>query len=163
MKCSLVRWIGFAMLVVGGANIQASDVKRAYGETPSDDLESYRLTTLNRIYFTCGKSDASRKEKAPLSKLVNTVGTASIIELRGYADGAGSTEKNVALGTARAEAVAKLLVDSGIPSQGVRVIGLGAVDPDGPALNPEHQRVDLRVFVAPTDAVTVREPLAHNR
>jgi outer membrane protein OmpA-like peptidoglycan-associated protein len=163
MKCSLVRWIGLAMLVIGGANIQASDVKRAYGETPSDDLESYRLTSVNRIYFTCGKSGASRDDKASLSKLVNTVGTVPIIELRGYADGAGSTEKNVVLSTARAEAVAKILIDSGIPSQRVRVIGLGAVDPDGPALNPDHQRVDLRVFVAPTDAVTVTEPSAHNR
>jgi outer membrane protein OmpA-like peptidoglycan-associated protein len=163
MKGSLVRWSGFAMLVIGGANIQASDLKRGYRETASDALEDYQLTTLKRINFTCGKSIASRDEKASLSKLVNTVGTTSIIELRGYADGAGSTEKNLALSTARAEAVAKILIASGISSDRVRVIGLGAVEVNGPALNPEHQRVDLRVFVAPTGAVTTTEASAHDR
>ena len=151
------------MLVIGGANTQASDLKRGYREMASDALENYRLTSLNRIYFTSGKSDTSREEKTALGKLVNTVGAGSIIELRGYADGTGSTEKNFALSTARAEAVAKVLIGSGIPSDRVRVIGLGAVDADGPALNPEHQRVDLRVFVAPTDAVTATEASAHNR
>jgi outer membrane protein OmpA-like peptidoglycan-associated protein len=163
MKGSLARWSGFAMLVIGGANIQASDLKRGYRETASDALEDYSLASLRRIYFTFGRSDTSREEKTALGKLVNTMGAGSIIEVRGYADGAGSTEKNLALSTVRAEAVAKVLVGSGVPSQRVLVIGLGAVDPNGPALDPEHQRVDLRVFVASTDAINAIEPSAHNR
>lgn len=159
----MLRWSGFAILAVSTANIQASEVKRAYRETAADALEDYNLASLNRIYFAYGKSGASREEKIALGKVVNTMGAGSIIELRGYADGAGSPEKNLALSTARAEAIAKLLIASGVPSERILVMGLGAVDPNGPALDPEHQRVDLRVFVAPTDVVTTTEASAHNR
>jgi outer membrane protein OmpA-like peptidoglycan-associated protein len=166
---NFMSFSGLAVLVIASAtNVRASDREKlgrssyeASAAIPNiEGLESYQLTNLKRIYFACGKSDASQELKTSLRNLVNIVGEGSIIELRGFADSAGSLEKNIALSTARAEGIAKFLIDIGIPSRRIRVIGLGAVDADGPALNPEHQRVDLRVFVAVTE---LAEPPTHNR
>ena len=50
----------------------------------------------------------------------------------------------------RAEVVANFLTGIGIPPERIRVLALGAIDPDGRAGNPKHQRVDVRVFVEPS-------------
>jgi len=72
-----------------------------------------------------------------------------VIELRGYADGTGSVEQDLALSTKRVLAIAPAPTENGIPSQRIRVAGLGEVDDTGPRDNPEHQRVDIRIFVNP--------------
>jgi len=152
----------FAVLVIAGiSSIQASgraNSVRAYRETgpavsSAEVLENYTLASLNRIYFVAGKCDLSREEKTSLGTLVKqfALSSQSVIELRGYADGAGSPEQNLALSMARAEAIARVLRKSGVRSTRVRVLGLGEVDPDAPALQPEHQRVDLRVFTEPAE------------
>ena len=50
----------------------------------------------------------------------------------------------------RAEVVARFLAGIGIPTERIRVVALGAIDPDGKAGDAKHQRVDVRVFVEPS-------------
>lgn len=157
---------GLVVLVMAGiSSVQAygrENSARIYRETGpalsnAEALENYTLASLNRIYFATGKCDLSRDEKTSLGNLVKRLGltSQSVVELRGYADGAGSPQQNLALSMARAEAIARFLRKSGVPSPRVRVIGLGEIDPDGPALQPEHQRVDLRVFLEPAEDLGV--------
>jgi hypothetical protein len=46
--------------------------------------------------------------------------------------------------------IARLLIAGGIGKERILIMGLGEVDPAGPARRAEHQRVDVRVFVPPT-------------
>jgi hypothetical protein len=68
-----------------------------------------------------------------------------VLEVRGYADGA-SVAQNLAASAKRAMAVARFLTDQGVPPEQILILGLGEVDPTGPALDPEHQRADIRIF-----------------
>jgi OOP family OmpA-OmpF porin len=117
----------------------------------AEALESYRLVKLHRIYFALGKADLSIEDEASLGQVVRRFCRTNqvVIELRGYADGTGSVERDLTLSTKRAEAIARSLAANGIPSQRIHVAGLGEVDETGPRDNPEHQRVDIRIFVNP--------------
>jgi hypothetical protein len=86
----------------------------------------------------------------------------AVIELRGYADGAGSTEQNVALSSERADVIQRLLIERGVAADRIVAFGLGAVDPAGPALNPDHQRVDIRVFLQATRDLSQRGAVVTN-
>lgn len=116
-------------------------------------LENDRLASLNRIRFASSSTEVKPDDKAVLDSLAACFGGASesVIELRGYADGAGTSAQNVALSTERAMTIARLLTERGVPSQRILILGVGEVGPNGPPLNPEHQRVDIRVFVQPAD------------
>jgi OOP family OmpA-OmpF porin len=112
-------------------------------------LESYRLVTLSSAHFASGTPELTAGEKASLDDLAKRFchTDQTVIELRGYADGAGSTKRDVALSAARAHAVERFLIERGVPAERIILLGLGEVDPGGPALLAEHQRVDVRIFV----------------
>ena len=112
-------------------------------------LENYSLLTLTRIYFSTGHAGLSRAERASLGQVFKHLGEPgeSVIELRGYADGAASTAADVALSLERARQVGRFLIAHGVAKQRILILGLGAIDPAGPPLRREHQRVDMRVFV----------------
>jgi outer membrane protein OmpA-like peptidoglycan-associated protein len=114
-------------------------------------LEDYRLVKLKRVYFASRKSDLSVEEEISLSQFVSRFCRTNqfVIELRGYADDAGSADHGLALSTRRAEAIAQYLTKSGILPQRIRLIGLGEIDANRPTDNPEHQRVDIRIFANP--------------
>ena len=119
----------------------------------AEDLENYALVDLKPVYFI-GRTTCSAQAKASLSMAAKQWPTQSIIEVRGYADDAGSAGENILLSGIRAEVVARFLTGIGIPAERIRVLALGAIDPEGEAGDPKHQRVDVRVFVepsAPTD------------
>lgn len=115
----------------------------------AEALESYRLLTLSSAHFASGTPELTAGEKASLEDLAKRFCRAdqTVIELRGYADGTGSTERDVALSAARAHAVESFLIERGVPAERIILLGLGEVDPSGPALRAEHQRVDVRIFV----------------
>jgi flagellar motor protein MotB len=62
----------------------------------------------------------------------------------------------MALSTERAQVIQTFLIERGVPTDRILVLGIGAVDPAGPALNPDHQRVDIRVFVQAANGVSQR-------
>ena len=163
------RMTRLGMLILAAfASVQAAALKapiprEKFGIAVSaEDLESYALIDLKPVYFV-GRTTCSAQAKALLSTAAKQWPTQSVIEVRGYADDAGSAGANLLLSGIRAEAVARFLAGIGIPPERIRVIALGAVDPNGPALNPEHQRVDLRVFVRPEDGITSTRASTHNR
>ena len=117
-------------------------------------LENYRLVKLKRVYFASSKSEITVADEISLGQFVRRFCRTNqfVIELRGYADDAGSLDHGLALSTKRAEAIAQYLTKSGILPQRIRLIGLGEIDPNRLTDNPEHQRVDIRIFVNPETA-----------
>jgi outer membrane protein OmpA-like peptidoglycan-associated protein len=122
-------------------------------------LENDTLVRLKRVHFAPGSIEVKLDDKGGLENLAISLkdSNESIIELRGYADGAGTSAENLALSLERSPVVARFLNDHGIPPQRILMLGLGEVDPTGPARNPEHQRVDVRVF-EPTTALGRQVP-----
>jgi outer membrane protein OmpA-like peptidoglycan-associated protein len=154
MNCRRITTLG--MLIVSGfVTAQAAELKNPvprerFGTAVSpEDLETYALMDLKPVYFI-GRATCSAQAKSLLSTHARQWPTRSIIEVRGYADDAGSAAENLLLSGIRAEAVAKVLTGIGIPSERIRVLALGAIDPDGRAGDPKHQRVDVRVFLEPS-------------
>jgi OOP family OmpA-OmpF porin len=136
----IIAALGLAIVVNVGPALASSSV---------DALESYKLITLTSAHFASGNLDLTAGDRASLDGLARHVcqTNQTVIELRGYADGAGSAAKDVALSAERAEAIKKFLIERGVPTERIVAIGLGEIDPAGPALRPEHQRVDIRVFI----------------
>ncbi|HLX45269.1 MAG TPA: OmpA family protein [Bryobacteraceae bacterium] len=155
-----------ALILAGFVSVQASELKspvprEKFGTSVSaEDLESYALVDLKPIYFI-GRITCSAQAKASLSTRAKEWPVHSIIEVRGYADNAGSAGENLLLSGMRAEAVARLLTGMGIPPERIRILALGAIDPDGPAGDPKHQRVDVRVFVEPPAATVPSDASAY--
>ncbi len=118
---------------------------------PVEALEHSNLVSLKRVHFFDGRSNPTRSEKAMLDQIANLAlqHPATIIELRGYADGASSPAANVALSVERANTIARFLAERRVSSQRIVLLGMGEVDPTGPPRRAEHQRVDVRVFAPP--------------
>ncbi len=114
-------------------------------------LENERLVSLKSVHFAAGSSELKPDDRIALENLANGICASNefVIELRGYADGAASAAENLALSIERANVIARFLSERG--RRRILIVGLGEVDPGGPALVPEHQRVDIRVFV-PADS-----------
>jgi outer membrane protein OmpA-like peptidoglycan-associated protein len=127
-----------------------------------DVLESYRLVKLKRVYFALGKADLSMEDQISLGQFARRFCRMNqiVIELRGYADGAGSTDQDLALSMQRADTIARSLTEGGVLSQRIRLVGLGEIDERGPKDNPEHQRVDIRIFMNPPTTSKYLAPLA---
>jgi outer membrane protein OmpA-like peptidoglycan-associated protein len=121
-------------------------------------LENFRLVSLKRVHFSAGQSDPNRSQKATLEQIAKTLSerTATIIELRGYSDGASSPEANIALSVERAIAIARFLAKHHVARERILILGLGEVDPTSPVHRADCQRVDARVFVPPTSETSVR-------
>lgn len=115
-------------------------------------LENATLVDLKRVYFTSGATKVMADDRAVLDDLVGRLirVSDSVIELRGYADGAATPEQNLALSTERANSIARFLSVRGVPSRRILIVGLGELDPNDSAPDPRHQRVDVRVFAPPS-------------
>jgi len=126
--------------------------------TQIDALEKYSVASLQRVHFAAGQSNLSRSEQAMLAQIPGTLyeHSASVIELRGYADGAATPAANMALSIERAMAIARFLNARGVARDRILILGLGEVDPAGPPLRAEHQRVDVRVLTPPTAEASLR-------
>jgi len=81
--------------------------------------------------FATGRSTLNPKSLPILDKLAEVLGTTSEnISVEGHTDSIGSRDANVKISTARAEAVAKILIDKGIARERITTTGYG---PDRPA------------------------------
>jgi OOP family OmpA-OmpF porin len=128
-------------------------------------LENYNLVSLKRVHFSAGHSNPTRSEQAMLDQSAKTLSerTNSVIELRGYADGAASPAENIALSVERAEVIARFLTTRGVAAKRILILGLGEVDPAGPPRHADNQRVDVRVFAPPTAKTSVRRESIEGR
>lgn len=166
MKASIVGKLGTlgvlacsCRFIIAAAEREAgAPVLRIYSEnSPAvEALEYEKLVALKGVHFDSSSFDLEVGEKAALNTLIQRFCRVSqfTIELRGYADGGLSREQNLALSTIRATEIAQYLAERGISPGRILILGLGEVDPKGPTGNPEHQRVDVRIFVPVTPEVT---------
>lgn len=117
----------------------------------AESLEAYTMVALDRVYFNYERSDLSAKEE----KLVNAAllrfssTPQAVIELRGYEDGMESRQSETALGNARSKVIAQYLIANGIPSGRILSVATDGTSGEDRSANPEHRRVDIRVFAAP--------------
>jgi len=72
---------------------------------------------------------------------------ALVVELRGYADGAGAPVDNLRLSQLRAEAVGRFLAEQGIETHRLQTIGLGAARPAADNATAVGRRQNRRVVL----------------
>ncbi len=158
----VLGWIGIAMIagmnaVHGAAATGAARESLVGHVTPSAPdngraLENDTVVSLTRFFFDPAKSELTPAGKVSLRHLIERFRSRNecVFELRGYTDEAEMLPGS-GLSLKRAEAIASFLGANGIPFENIHVIGLGEIE-GGAANNPEHRRVDLRVFApAPDD------------
>jgi outer membrane protein OmpA-like peptidoglycan-associated protein len=147
-------WLGAVVIAsttaltgAGSENVVAPE--RFDTSHDGEALENCRLVSLTSVHFASANAGLSAAEETSLRRLVKRYGLTNglVIELRGYTDGIGSVEGNLALSTKRTQAIARFLIENGIPQQRIQPLGLGEIDDSGP--NPEHRRVDVRIFMQP--------------
>jgi outer membrane protein OmpA-like peptidoglycan-associated protein len=143
--------IASAAALQGTASENVAPHERFDNSNSTEALENCRLVSLTRVHFGSANAGLTPGEETTLRHLVERYGRTNrlIIELRGYTDATGSVESNLALSTKRAQAIARFLIENGIPQQRIQLLGLGEIDDSAP--NPEHRRVDVRIFLLPAD------------
>lgn len=121
-----------------------------------------KLTLANGILFPEGRWELSPEGKATLSKLAPALKelTGQRIVIKGFTDSVPIGPElrsrfagNVELSKARADAVAKLLVEQGVPNSLITTVGLGESHPvannDTPQGRAKNRRVEIDVVPAP--------------
>lgn len=118
-------------------------------------LENYRLVAVKRVRFAARDTQLRPDERTALNTFAQRFCRSSemFYEVRGYADETASAEQNLVASTVRANTVARFLTDQCVSPERILIIGLGAIDPAGLVLDPEHQRVDIRILAPSTEAV----------
>jgi outer membrane protein OmpA-like peptidoglycan-associated protein len=142
-----------SVLVAEESVIRITDRQTSNSTISAENLETFALLSLKRIYFGFEDSNLSVEEKDVLDGLLTSLprGKQSAIELRGYTDGIESAETGIALGATRSQTIARYLVANGISPQRILVVSLNAISDEEKSMNPEHRRVDIRVFVPEAD------------
>ncbi len=87
----------------------------------------------------------------------------TIIHVVGHTDSDGSDQHNQALSERRAEAVANLLANNGVPSSRVRIEGRGEREPVASNATPEGKRKNRRVDIVIKTVVEGREQDAERK
>lgn len=122
------------------------------------DVDDYVVQTQQNVTFKVGKYDLSPEAKTQLDQLAQGVGSAKgfVIEVTGYADATGSTEKNRILSENRANSVIKYLVENhNIPLRRILpAYGFGELETKAVADNTtregraQNRRVEVKLLVS---------------
>ena len=85
----------------------------------------------NTVLFKTSSAVIDRVSGLTLDKIMYVVKECSAFnfEIQGHTDSAGNRENNIALSTARADAVKSYMIARGIPARRMEILGLG---PDKP-------------------------------
>ncbi len=101
-----------------------------------DPLQLYNP---QRVHFAPRNSTSKRRNRSMAAGLHQPHGggenngpSQSIIEVGGYADDTRSVADNFVLSGIRAEVTARFVAGVGVPPGRIRVLALGALDPDSP-------------------------------
>lgn len=113
-----------------------------------EDVEA--LLRARSIRFEESRATIDQPSRALLDEVATALRPClgSIIAITGHTDSSGPEAGNLALSQERAEAVERALVARGIPSDGLRAMGLGSREPvEGldPA-DPANRRIDFSVI-----------------
>jgi outer membrane protein OmpA-like peptidoglycan-associated protein len=164
---SVLGMVCVAAITDARAEEIASSVHREPSKPPVsvENLETYTLVKLNRVYFNYEATDLRPEEKIILNAVVKCFsGTAqSVIELRGYTDAMESAQRGPALGARRSHAIAQYLTANGVPSDSILLVALDGMSDEDKSMNPEHRRVDIRVFSGTASGEREAHPTLHGR
>lgn len=124
---------------------------RIIGQAGTCQRELDNYLKKETIEFQPGKAEVKEASHHVISMLAMIVRTCtSQIEVAGHTDGKGDAKVNMRLSQRRADKVAKLLVNHGVPPEKVSAVGYGESQPigdnathDGRALN---RRIEFRVL-----------------
>jgi OOP family OmpA-OmpF porin len=94
------------------------------------------------ILFGRGSWSVGRAGRATLRSVVAGVSREHVVEIEGHADAAGPEDLNQRISEQRAEAVAALLVGSGIAADQVQVRAFGERQP---SRDGRSRRVEIRI------------------
>jgi outer membrane protein OmpA-like peptidoglycan-associated protein len=147
----LATAIAGAMTAVAATNVSVTAPGTEQSVKQARAFEDYTLANMKRVFFDTNRSDMNAPDTAALGRMLKQLraNDQSVIELRGYSDGAESAEQGSALSAVRAQTVAWYFVQRGISSNRVRVMAFQEIEDASSASNPERRRVDVRVFVPP--------------
>ena len=121
-------------------DLQASSERRKPGKL--------HAVKLNRVYFNYEASDLSPEEKIVLNEVARRASgtTQSVVELRGYSDGMESAQRGTVLATQRSQMIAHYLTANGVAQHSILLVASDGMKDEAKSINPEHRRVDIRVF-----------------
>jgi hypothetical protein len=130
---------------------------------PCKAQETYNLApgkkiTLTDATFQQGSAVLEESQRQVFTRLVEYLAKRDRlnIEIGGHADNQGDEVKNVTLSLARAEAVRKFLVESGIAGSRIRTCGYGVQYPIADNATPEGRTKNRRVEIIGLSALTGR-------
>lgn len=128
-----------------GLTAQQQQVLRDQGFSPAD--QGWELQMSGKLLFDFDSSQLGAEARVKLKDLVRALQGVGIERLRveGHTDDRGGEAYNLRLSLRRAEAVAELLVESGIERGHIEVKGLGSSRPVVPRDAAENRRVAIIV------------------
>lgn len=128
-----------------GLTPQQQQVLRDQGFSPAD--QGWELQMSGKLLFDFDSSQLGSAARTKLKELVRALKGVGIDRLRveGHTDDRGGEAYNLRLSLRRAEAVAELLVESGIERGNIDVKGLGSSRPVVPRDAAENRRVAIIV------------------
>jgi outer membrane protein OmpA-like peptidoglycan-associated protein len=122
------------------------------------DVDDYVVQTQQNVTFKVGSATLSPEAKTQLDQLAQGVGSAKgfVIEVTGYADASGSSEKNRLLSERRANSVISYLVENhNVPLRRILpAYGFGELDTKAVADNTtregraQNRRVEVKLMVS---------------
>lgn len=129
---------------------QAND-KAGQLEQRVENLDNYKLSNTEKVYFRVNQAMLDKQSKAELDTIIANVNGQKnyIIELEGYTDRSGSKDLNLQLSARRADAVKRYLVEHDIPLRKIHDVGVGAEQSEVArtrAARKEERRVDVKLF-----------------
>jgi peptidoglycan-associated lipoprotein len=149
-----------ALLVLGACKKHVDDPVAGYVEppppapappAPAPTPAETVARNFERVQFVFDSAELTAAGKAALQEnaALLTTYTDLSVEVQGHCDERGTTEYNLALGQARAQAVRKVLLASGASGSRVTAISYGEERPleagDGEVVWAENRRAEFRV------------------
>jgi outer membrane protein OmpA-like peptidoglycan-associated protein len=104
------------------ANSKIGDLNNAV-----QNIENYKQASADDVLFGFNKASLTKDAQQKLDQMIAQTSSMSryILEVEGFTDRTGPKDYNLALSRRRADAVARYLVDHGVPLRRIHMIGLG--------------------------------------
>ncbi len=101
---------------------------------PATDMDAWRSTMEERIYFALDRSELSSEARATMAMKVEVMRSSPAVTVRidGHADERGSDEYNLALSKRRAAEAKRFMVQQGIDASRIDTEGYGEEQPLDP-------------------------------
>ena len=135
------------------------DANRTYLSSPPEVAERFgpalaalpARPTSYVLYFEAGGNVLTQESQAAMLAIRKEIAerAASEVMVIGHTDRVGSAEGNDKLSLKRAQGIAELLVESGVPAEKLEAVGRGERDPLVPTADdvdePKNRRVEINV------------------